>query len=89
MKRYLVALGLVAGLGSACSFEIPADDIVNQVAGKLSVDKDTVLAYTEVAMKQAAMASSSLKAQTAATEKPTASPQFTQRLFSKYRVWWQ
>lgn len=76
MKRYLIALGLAAGLGSACTFDIPADDIVNQAAGKLAIDKDTVLAYTEVAMKQAAMASSSLKAQTAATEKPADSPQF-------------
>jgi hypothetical protein len=78
MKRYLIALGLVAGLSSACTLELPTeDDLLNSAIGKLQLDKDTALAYTELAMKQAAMATGSLKAQTEATEKPAAAaPQF-------------
>lgn len=74
MKRFLLALGLTAGL-AGCTLPT-VDDLIQDQVGKLGVDKDVVLAYTEVAMKQAALASAALNAQTQATEKPTASPQF-------------
>lgn len=50
MKRYLVALGLAAGL-TGCTLPT-VDDLIEQQVGKLTVDQDVALAYTELAMKQ-------------------------------------
>lgn len=50
MKRYLVALGLAAGL-SGCTLPT-VDDLIEEQLGKLTIDQDVALAYTELAMKQ-------------------------------------
>lgn len=60
MKRFLLTLGIAAGL-AGCT--LTAEDLtIDTPIKKIVVDKDTALAYTEVAMKQAGMSAAAVTA---------------------------